>query len=217
MAGSGETNDKGPETRDLMEGGQESIAAGPWALVPRSVVFGLRSLIFRFRSMIFFQGDLPGAETMGAMMVPQEQGALVIEPGHEGNEEPMSSKDVTDATFATDNFLAGQLIGQWAAATLGDSAADARIAFLNLTPAQPTVDVVAMKDIRYSSLLKAATISWPRAWPPRRSGCCTSRSISTSCSSACVTTARTRAPLEGTRGARRPSARTSAATCRSRC
>jgi ABC-type sugar transport system substrate-binding protein len=28
--------------------------------------------------------------------------------------------DAADATFATDNFKAGQLIGQWAAKTLGD-------------------------------------------------------------------------------------------------
>ena len=46
-----------------------------------------------------------------------------------------------DATFATDNFKAGELIGEWAKKTLGDKAADARIAFLDLIPAQPSVDV----------------------------------------------------------------------------
>ncbi len=46
-----------------------------------------------------------------------------------------------DATFATDNFQAGELIGQWAKATLGEKAADAKIAFLDLIPAQPSVDV----------------------------------------------------------------------------
>ena len=50
--------------------------------------------------------------------------------------------DPADATFATDNLEAGRLIGAWAAATLGDKAADARIAFLDLTPSQPTVDVL---------------------------------------------------------------------------
>ncbi len=46
-----------------------------------------------------------------------------------------------DATFATDNFEAGKLIGEWAKKTLGDKAADAHIAFLDLIPAQPSVDV----------------------------------------------------------------------------
>ena len=53
--------------------------------------------------------------------------------------EPLNSADMT---FATDNLLAGELIGKWAAATLGDGAKDAKIAFLNLTPSQPTVDVL---------------------------------------------------------------------------
>ncbi len=55
---------------------------------------------------------------------------------------PLDPADAADATFATDNFEAGRLIGAWAAATLGAEAADARIGFLNLTPSQPTVDVL---------------------------------------------------------------------------
>ena len=46
------------------------------------------------------------------------------------------------ATFATDNFKAGELIGAWAKATLGDAAKDAKIAYLDLNPSQPTVDVL---------------------------------------------------------------------------
>ncbi len=49
--------------------------------------------------------------------------------------------DAADATFATDNFKAGELIGQWAKAKLGDAAADAKIAMLDLNVSQPTVDV----------------------------------------------------------------------------
>lgn len=49
--------------------------------------------------------------------------------------------DAADATFATDNLLAGELVGKWAAGTLGDKAKDAKIAFLDLTPSQPSVDV----------------------------------------------------------------------------
>ncbi|RVI45042.1 substrate-binding domain-containing protein, partial [Sinorhizobium meliloti] len=41
-----------------------------------------------------------------------------------------------------DNLLAGKLIGQWAAATLGDAAKEAKVAFLDLTPSQPSVDVL---------------------------------------------------------------------------
>ena len=47
--------------------------------------------------------------------------------------------DAADVTFATDNFLAGQLIGQWAKATLGDT--PAKIAMLDLNPDQVSVDV----------------------------------------------------------------------------
>jgi fructose transport system substrate-binding protein len=67
----------------------------------------------------------------------QEAGLVVI-----ALDTPLDPADAADATFATDNFLAGELIGKWAAATLGDKAKDARIGFLNLTPSQPTVDVL---------------------------------------------------------------------------
>src|SRR5207237_7333113 len=53
---------------------------------------------------------------------------------------PLDPIDAADATFATDNFKAGELIGSWAAKTLGDKAKDAKIAFLDLSPNQPTVD-----------------------------------------------------------------------------
>ena len=55
---------------------------------------------------------------------------------------PLEPTDAADATFATDNFHAGELIGRWARARLGDAAASARIAYLDLLPSQPTVDVL---------------------------------------------------------------------------
>ncbi len=55
---------------------------------------------------------------------------------------PLDPIDAADATFATDNLEAGKLIGAWAKATLGDKAKDAKIGFLDLTPSQPTVDVL---------------------------------------------------------------------------
>jgi fructose transport system substrate-binding protein len=55
---------------------------------------------------------------------------------------PLEPIDAADATLATDNFKAGELIGQWAKAQLGDKAADAKIALLDLSPAEVTVDVL---------------------------------------------------------------------------
>ena len=46
-----------------------------------------------------------------------------------------------DATFATDNYQAGLLIGQWAKAKLGAEAAQAKIAMLDLNANQVSVDV----------------------------------------------------------------------------
>jgi fructose transport system substrate-binding protein len=55
---------------------------------------------------------------------------------------PLEPIDAADATLATDNFKAGELIGQWAKAQLGDQAANAKIALLDLSPAEVTVDVL---------------------------------------------------------------------------
>lgn len=67
----------------------------------------------------------------------RDAGILVI-----ALDTPLDPLDSADATFATDNLEAGKLIGAWAAATLGDKAKDAKIGFLDLTPDQPTVDVL---------------------------------------------------------------------------
>ena len=72
-----------------------------------------------------------------AVKKARDAGILVI-----ALDTPLDPADAADATFATDNLLAGELIGKWAAATLGDKAKDAKIAFLDLTPSQPTVDVL---------------------------------------------------------------------------
>lgn len=67
----------------------------------------------------------------------QEAGLLVI-----ALDTPLEPIDAADATFATDNFKAGELIGQWAAGQLGDAAADAKIAMLDLAASQPSVGVL---------------------------------------------------------------------------
>jgi fructose transport system substrate-binding protein len=53
---------------------------------------------------------------------------------------PLDPIEAADATFATDNFKAGELIGAWALKTLGDQAKDAKIAMLDLTISPVTVD-----------------------------------------------------------------------------
>ncbi len=55
---------------------------------------------------------------------------------------PLEPIDSADATFATDNFLAGELIGKWAAANLGMEAKNAKIAMLDLAVSQPSVGVL---------------------------------------------------------------------------
>jgi fructose transport system substrate-binding protein len=83
---------------------------------------------------------LTASDTKGivpAVQKARDAGVLVI-----ALDTPLEPADSADATFATDNLLAGKLIGQWAAATLGDKAKDAKVAFLDLTPSQPSVDVL---------------------------------------------------------------------------
>ncbi len=87
------------------------------------------------------KGILIAASDTKAIVEPlakaREAGILVI-----ALDTPLDPADAADATFATDNFEAGRLIGAWAKATMGDNAANAKIALLNLTPSQPTVDVL---------------------------------------------------------------------------
>ncbi len=72
-----------------------------------------------------------------AVQQARDAGILVI-----ALDTPLEPIDAADATFATDNFLAGELIGKWAAAKLGDDAANAKIAMLDLAVSQPTVGVL---------------------------------------------------------------------------
>ncbi|BDA86977.1 sugar ABC transporter [Aureimonas sp. SA4125] len=87
------------------------------------------------------KGILITASDTKAMVAPLQEarkaGILVI--ALDTSLEPIDS---ADATFATNNFTAGELIGKWAKASLGDKAADAKIAFLDLIAAQPSVDVL---------------------------------------------------------------------------
>lgn len=68
----------------------------------------------------------------------RQQGILVI-----ALDTPLDPANAADATFATDNFKAGELIGAWAAKTVANPAT-AKIGFLDALENQPTVD--ALRD-----------------------------------------------------------------------
>jgi fructose transport system substrate-binding protein len=84
----------------------------------------------------------------GILITPSDSKALVpvIEQARDAGQlvialdTPLEPVDAADATFATDNFKAGELIGQWAAAKLGDAAAEAKIALLDLNAQEHSVD-----------------------------------------------------------------------------
>ncbi|NRA55632.1 MAG: sugar ABC transporter substrate-binding protein [Gammaproteobacteria bacterium] len=83
---------------------------------------------------------LTASDTSGivpAVKQARDAGILVI-----ALDTPLDPVSAADATFATDNFLAGELIGQWAAAALGDKAKTAKIAMLDLAVSQPSVGVL---------------------------------------------------------------------------
>ncbi len=92
--------------------------------------------------------SLIAAGAKGFAIVPSDSSAIVptIKKARDAGlmvivlDTPLDPIDAADATFATDNRKAGMLIGEWAKGTLGDKAADAKIAFLDLTVNQPTVD-----------------------------------------------------------------------------
>ena len=92
--------------------------------------------------------ELIAAGAKGFMLVPSDSSAIVptVEKARKAGllvivlDTPLDPIDAADATFATDNFKAGELIGQWAKATLGDKAASAKIATLDLAANEPSVD-----------------------------------------------------------------------------
>jgi fructose transport system substrate-binding protein len=92
--------------------------------------------------------DLISSGAKGFAIVPSDSSAIVptIKKARDAGllvidlDTPTDPINAVDATFATDNFKAGNLIGSWAKATLGDKAATAKIAFLDLATNQPTVD-----------------------------------------------------------------------------
>jgi fructose transport system substrate-binding protein len=79
----------------------------------------------------------PSNDSVGpALIAARAAGILVI-----ALDTPLADAEAQDMTFATDNFQAGLLIGQWAAATLGAEAANAKIAMLDINADNISVDV----------------------------------------------------------------------------
>jgi fructose transport system substrate-binding protein len=83
----------------------------------------------------------------GVLLTPNDSKAIVpsIDRAHKQHmlvialDTPTDPANAADATFATDNFAAGKLIGEWAKAKFG--AKPAKIAFLDLNANQVSVDV----------------------------------------------------------------------------
>lgn len=94
--------------------------------------------------------NLIAAGAKGILITPNDSRAIVpaVEKARAAGmlvialDTPLDPPSAADATFATDNFLAGQFIGQWVARTLGSKAASARIAMLDLNANQISVDVL---------------------------------------------------------------------------
>jgi fructose transport system substrate-binding protein len=77
-----------------------------------------------------------GDAVVPALKAAEAAGLLVI-----ALDTPLNPPDAAQATFATDNFEAGTLIGQWAAGTLGAAAATAKIALIDDSATHASVDV----------------------------------------------------------------------------
>jgi fructose transport system substrate-binding protein len=76
-----------------------------------------------------------------AIEAAREAGAMVI-----ALDTKTDPPDAVDVTFATDNFQAGLLIGQWAKAKLGDAAEDAVIGLIDINGAEGEPVVGVQRD-----------------------------------------------------------------------
>jgi len=93
--------------------------------------------------------NLIAAGATGFMITPNDSKAIVpaLDKARQAGllvialDTQTEPPDAADATFATDNFAAGELIGKWAKAKFEESGEEARIAFLDLNPDGVSVDV----------------------------------------------------------------------------
>jgi fructose transport system substrate-binding protein len=93
--------------------------------------------------------SLISAGAKGFLITPNDSKAIVpsIDKAKQAGmlvialDTPTDPADAVDATFATDNYQAGLLIGQWAKAKFAKEGKQAKIALLDLNPNQISVDV----------------------------------------------------------------------------
>ncbi|BCJ44063.1 sugar ABC transporter [Actinoplanes ianthinogenes] len=86
---------------------------------------------------------------IGFLITPNDSKAIVpsLDRAHKAGmlvialDTPVDPPDAADATFATDNYQAGKLIGEWAKAKFAKDGKQAKIAMLDLNPNQVSVDV----------------------------------------------------------------------------
>ena len=103
--------------------------------------------------------NMVAAGVQGILFVPSDTTAIVpvIQRAREAGvivialDTPTNPEDATDALYATDNFKAGVLIGQWARAKLGDQ--PVKIALLGLNPG------VTVGDLRRDGFLEGFGIT----------------------------------------------------------
>jgi fructose transport system substrate-binding protein len=93
--------------------------------------------------------NLISAGAKGFLITPSDSKAIVpsIDKAKQAGmlvialDTPTDPPDAVDATFATDNFQAGKLIGQWSKAKFEKEGKQAKIAMLDLNANQVSVDV----------------------------------------------------------------------------
>src|SRR5687768_17744753 len=93
--------------------------------------------------------SLIGAGAKGILITPNNSSAIVpsVDKARQQGllvvalDTQLEPPDAADATFATDNYKAGLLIGQWAKAKFEADGKEAKIAMLDLNTEQVTVDV----------------------------------------------------------------------------
>jgi fructose transport system substrate-binding protein len=93
--------------------------------------------------------NLISAGAKGFLITPSDSKAIVpsIDKAHQQDmlvialDTPVDPANAADATFATDNYQAGKLIGEWAKAKFAKDGKQAKIAMLDLNPNGVSVDV----------------------------------------------------------------------------
>jgi fructose transport system substrate-binding protein len=93
--------------------------------------------------------NLISAGAKGFMITPNDSKAIVpsLDKARQAGllvvalDTQTEPPDAADATFATDNFAAGEAIGKWAAGTFEKNGKEAKIAMLDLNPDGVSVDV----------------------------------------------------------------------------